>query len=82
MRDYISHSQISTFKKSPEDYLRRYLYNEDIIPEWCKKYVDFGKDIHKQLELEDPKTEAIRWQIAKYPNREEQVKVDLDGIKL
>jgi hypothetical protein len=79
MRDYISHSQISTFKKSKEDYLRRYLYGEDTIPQWCKKYVDFGKDIHKQLELEDPKTEAIRWQIPEYPNREEKIKVNIES---
>ncbi len=82
MRDYISHSQINTFKTSPNDYLRRYLYNEDIMPEWAKKYAEHGKLTHELLENNDPSVEPIKWQVGEYNHRELEIRADLDGITL
>ena len=80
-RGYISASQIRTFKKSKEDYLRRYVYGEDIIPHFVMKYVDFGKDIHQQIENEE--LEPLFWDIdTTFTDREKELTPKLGEIPL
>jgi len=80
-RGYISASQIRTFKKSKEDYIRRYVYDEDIIPFWAKKYVDFGKEVHEKIENEQLEVLLLDC-YNDFTDREMEIKTKLGEIPL
>ncbi len=80
-RGYLSASQIRTFKKSKEDYLKRYVYDQDTIPVWAKKYVDFGKEIHEQIENGELDILLIDC-YNNFTAREKEINTKLDDIPL
>jgi hypothetical protein len=81
MITHFSASQFKLFKESKEKYLRKYLYNEDIMPHFVKQYADFGKKIHKQIE-----TGEADWMFSDldwvYDVQELKIEKELEGINL
>lgn len=80
-RDYISWSQYSLYKQSPEEYKRRYIDGED---GYTNEAMEFGKNVAEGLEngSDDIEIETIRLIMPNYPKREFDITEVYKGIKL
>ncbi len=81
MITHFSSSQLKLFKDSPENYLRRYLYGEEIMPAFVREYGEFGKQIHSQIEHGelDHLFCDLDWE---YDLQELKIETELDGVPL
>jgi len=81
MINHFSASQLKLFKESPEKYLRRYLYEEKIMPAFVKEYANFGKQIHSQIEHGelDYLFCDLNWE---YDLQELKIEKEMDGVPL
>lgn len=74
-RGYLSHTQVQLFKKSPTDYVRRYLEGEKVE---MNGYMELGHYIAEELEKKKSKDSAIehiRLLTPNYSRREHEIKV-------
>ena len=71
----VSASQLSTWIKSPKDYIEQYINDKPFIG---NKYTDFGSYIHKKIENDEPEMKHI----PKLSNKEHYFEKEWDGIIL
>lgn len=81
---YLSYSQITTFKKSREDYYNQYILK---VPFEGNQYTDFGSKVGESLEINDysnfkPKETSILKQVTRLDQFERYVSIKYDGFYL
>ncbi len=80
-RDYISWSQYSLYKKSPEEYKRRYIDKEE---GYTTAEMEFGRDFAEGLDKgsDDIEIEAARLVLPNYPKKEYEITENYKEVKM
>lgn len=82
---YLSYSQISTWKKSKRDYIRKNFFKESDDNEGLQRYGDFGHKVGEAFENNnysafEPHEQEFLCTIPKYDQFERKIKLQLDGF--
>ena len=81
-RDYISYSQIRTFRKSPQEYYKRYVLGQDMYE---SKWLKYGKRFSEAVEdggSDDEIIDAMVKEVTVYEGTEVEAKAETDKIDL
>lgn len=82
---YLSYSQVSKWRKSKRDYIRKYFFGEDEDNAGLQKYGDFGHKVGEAFEnnnysaFEPDEIEFLKT-IPKYDQFEKEVRLQMDGF--
>lgn len=81
-KQYLSYSQITTWKKNKRDYMRQYFFGESFDG---NQYTDFGKQIGEALENNDfsaftEEEQKLLKTIPRYDEFEREIKLECNGF--
>lgn len=81
---YLSYSQMSAWKKSKREYIRKYFLGESDDNEGLKKYGEFGHKVGQAFENNDysafePKEQEFLKTLPRYDEFETEIRLQIDG---